>query len=38
MRSPLRFRHGVHPPEHKELTAHLAVRMILDLLGAARLE
>ena len=26
MASPLRFRHGVHPPEHKELTEHLATR------------
>ena len=23
---PLQFRHGVHPPEDKELTAHLKVR------------
>ena len=26
MSSPLRFRHGVHPPEHKELTEHRKVR------------
>ena len=26
MASPLRFRHGVHPPEHKELTEHLQTR------------